>query len=146
MADDDFLMGDDLFGSDFEDLISKDDLITSEGLNYFLGVDDQVNAMIPPGGVSDTESINSLTSQGLMNGSFNDMIRREKTRKKKKKKKRDGNMGENTIDMASFDFDNNGDSHFDILPTQASNIFIAGDPSDNPTIPIIERNDPPGNT
>ena len=87
MADDDFLMGDDLFGSDFEDLISKDDLITSEGLNYFLGVDDQVNAMIPPGGVSDTESINSLTSQGLMNGSFNDMIRREKTRKKKDKKK-----------------------------------------------------------
>ena len=86
MADDDFLMGDDLFGSDFEDLISKDDLITSEGLNYFLGVDDQVNAMIPPGGVSDTESINSLTSQGLMNGSFNDMIRREKTRKKKTKK------------------------------------------------------------
>ena len=32
------------------------------------------------------------------------------------------------------------------MPTQASNIFIAGDPSDNPTIPIIERNDPPGNT
>ena len=28
-TDDDFLMGDDLFGSDFEDLISKDDLITS---------------------------------------------------------------------------------------------------------------------
>ena len=35
MAEDDFLMGDDLFGSDFEDLISKDDLITTEGLNYF---------------------------------------------------------------------------------------------------------------
>ena len=120
MADDDFLMGDDLFGSDFEDLISKDDLITSEGLNYFLGVDDQVNAMIPPGGVSDTESINSLTSQGLMNGSFNDMIRREKTRKKKKKKKRDGNMWENTIDMASFDFDNNSDNFMFFDPSNRS--------------------------
>ena len=120
MADDDFLMGDDLFGSDFEDLISKDDLITSEGLNYFLGVDDQVNAMIPPGGVSDTESINSLTSQGLMNGSFNDMIRREKTRKKKKKKKRDGNMWENTIDMASFDFDNNSDNFMFSDPSNRS--------------------------
>ena len=65
MAEDDFLMGDDLFGSDFDDLISKDDLITTEGLNYFLGADDQSSSRIHSGSISDADSLLSLGSSIL---------------------------------------------------------------------------------
>ena len=99
MAEDDFLMGDDLFGSDFEDLISKDDLITTEGLNYFLGADDQSNSRIRSGSVSDADSFLSLSSSIDARG----LGSRQKSDK-------GGMLWESSLDMPTFDFDSSGES------------------------------------
>eukprot|EP00943_MAST-04B_sp_MAST-4B-sp1_P009050 g9050.t1 len=119
-TDDDFLMGDDLFGSDFEDLISKDDLITSEGLNYFLGVDDQSNTIMPPSSASDTESMNSLASQALASNHFNDINDRRGNKMNKVTNNRDTNMWDNTLDIPSFDFDSGNDNFIFSDPTGRS--------------------------